>query len=85
MTIEKIVLILPVAILAMAVLFGIGCLIYFCFGRFKFFYHDCLKYHMPTDEWYDNCEIHSKCEHCDKEIVFDEQKEAWFEIGGDCE
>ena len=52
--------------------------IYIKKGKFKFFYHDVLKWHRPIHTvWSDGCSFCSKCKYCGKEIMMDSQGN-WF-------
>ena len=46
---------------------------------FKRFYHDIMKWHLPSDEpqEFDGCNIHAKCKICGKNIMQDSQGN-WF-------
>jgi hypothetical protein len=60
---------------------GIGAatiILYEKFGWFKWFYHDILGWHKPTDEKeFDGCNTCSHCKYCGKEIMQDSQGN-WF-------
>lgn len=53
---------------------------YFKFGFCKWFYHDVLEWHMPTEtegNTFDGCSEHNHCKFCGKEIMQDSQGN-WF-------
>ena len=71
-------------VVSLGIIFGLSFIIfapmilYFEFGWFKWFYHDVLGWHKPTDEKeFDGCSLHSKCKYCGKEIMQDSQGN-WF-------
>ena len=57
----------------------IGSTLYFKFGLFKTYYHDCLGWHTPDDSlsYSGGCGRHTKCKHCGKDIMKDSQG-GWF-------
>lgn len=51
---------------------------YFTKGWFKWYYHNILDWHQPSDkETFDGCSFHCKCKYCGKEIMQDSQGN-WF-------
>lgn len=53
--------------------------LYFKFGFLKFFYHDLLGWHRPSESpvWSDGCSDHAVCKYCGKDIMQDSQGN-WF-------
>lgn len=62
-----------------AMLDGIGAILYFKFNLFKFYYHDILGWHRPdaSPKRFDGLSEHSVCKHCGKDIMQDSQGN-WF-------
>ena len=61
------------------IIFMITSVVYLNTGSFKFFYHDALGWHQPSNspKRFDGCSIHSTCKHCGKDIIKDSQGN-WF-------
>ena len=56
----------------------IGMVAYFKFGWFKFFYHDVMGWHVPSDNQnFDGCSFTSTCKYCGEKIMQDSQGN-WF-------
>ena len=67
-----------ISILAGVMLYYVPIVLYFKKGWFKFFYHDVLKWHRPSDQYYsDGCSNHSVCKYCGENIMQDSQGN-WF-------
>ena len=65
-------------VLGLSFVFFAPMILYLEFGWFKWFYHDVLGWHEPTDEKeFDGCSLNSKCKYCGKEIMQDSQGN-WF-------
>ena len=65
-----------IAIILFTIVFG--DLLYMWRGLGKWFYHDILRWHMPTDsQGFDGCSFTSTCKYCGKEIMQDSQGN-WF-------
>ena len=64
---------------ALYLLTVVCCPFYFERGKFKWFYHDIMKWHRPDDSprTFDGCSEHSKCKHCGEDIMMDSQGN-WF-------
>ena len=60
-------------------LLWIGGILYMITGIGKFFYHNVLGWHKPSNEesFYDGCSLHNHCKYCGKEIMQDSQGN-WF-------
>lgn len=58
---------------------GIGAVLYFKVGWFKFFYHDFLGWHTPDNgpRRFDGLSEHATCKYCGKDIMQDSQGN-WF-------
>ena len=68
------VIILSVTLIALVV----GRILYVGFEIGKPFFHDVLKWHMPTyDRSFDGYSMHSYCKYCGKEIMQDSHGN-WF-------
>lgn len=72
-------MILVLEILAVSiVIFLCGAVLYLTTGLGKWFYHDVMEWHMPTDsQGFDGCSFTSTCKYCGKEIMEDSQGN-WF-------
>lgn len=78
MTYEMFLFILMMILLAMLIALVASRILYVGFGIGKSFFHDILKWHMPTyDRVFDGCSMHSYCKYCGKEIMQDSQGN-WF-------
>ena len=52
--------------------------LYLAFGLNRWFYHDILKWHQPSEkETFNGCSFCSTCKYCGKEIMQDSQGN-WF-------
>ena len=59
-------------------LFLVLSIFYLKFGWFKFFYHNIMGWHMPTEDRHsDGFSMHSTCKYCGKDIMQDSQGN-WF-------
>ena len=58
---------------------GLGAVLYFKVGWFKFFYHDFLGWHTPDDSphSFDGLSEHATCKYCGRDIMQDSQGN-WF-------
>ncbi len=58
---------------------GIGAVLYFKVGWFKFFYHDFLGWHTPDNSprSFDGLSEHATCKYCGKDIMQDSHGN-WF-------
>lgn len=67
-----------IVLVGFILIFFVPILLYEKFGWFKWFYHDILGWHKPTDEReFDGCSLHSRCKYCGREIMQDSQGN-WF-------
>lgn len=67
-----------IVLVGFILIFFVPILLYEKFGWFKWFYHDILWWHKPTDEReFDGCSLHSRCKYCGREIMQDSQGN-WF-------
>lgn len=67
-----------IVLVGFILIFFVPIILYEKFGLFKWFYHDIMGWHMPTDEKeFDGCNICSHCKYCGKEIMQDSQGN-WF-------
>lgn len=66
------------AILICIIIFCVSVFLYDAFDFCKFFFHDVLGWHKPTNDLrFDGYSMHSTCKHCGKEIMQDSQG-GWF-------
>ncbi len=69
-----------IALLAVSCIAFVTGIIYLVTGLGKWFYHDLLLWHKPSDfEGFDGCSCTSRCKYCGKEIMQDSQG-GWFEV-----
>lgn len=67
-----------IVLLGFVLIFFVPIILYETFGLFKWFYHDILGWHKPTDEReFDGCNTCLHCKYCGKEIMQDSQGN-WF-------
>ncbi len=78
----EIMLILLIILLSSMWITGV---IYILTGFGKWFYHDILEWHKPSEEsTFDGCSFNSTCRYCGKRIIQDSQGN-WFTYEGDKE